>query len=185
MFFTQPTKFIYVYSNYQRIYDEIINTGVNITFLRNLPTEEELTSMLLGVQHSVMIVDDKMIEIGQSQFMLDVFTRLAHHLNMSTFIMLQASNLGKSKYAAEIKNNAHYSVLFRSGSMGYVLRSLGSRLAEYKNLITAYKMATERKNFSYLVVNTHPRASEIERYSTDILPADGACVLFINKRTLL
>ena len=91
--------------------------------------------------------------------------------------------MSSGKYASEIIKNAHYTILFKAGQMAYLIRSLGLRLSDYTNLSQAYKLATAGRNFKYLCVNAHPRASEIERYSTDILPNEAPVTLYINKQS--
>lgn len=178
-FFSVPTKVIYIYSNYQSLYDDMANTGVNITFLNTIPSEEDLIKLTKNHVHTLLICDDKIMELAQSPTMAQSFVRLNHHLRMSSFILLQSSNMSGAKYASEIIRNAHYTIMFKAGQMAHLIRSLGIRLNDYRNLSTAYKQATDGRKYSYLCVNCHPRASDMEKYSTNILPDDGSCMLFI------
>lgn len=182
-FFLEPSKIIYVYNHYQKIYDELISNApdLDILFTRNIPSEEELVELTKPHAHTILVLDDQMTRIAANDFMVDVFTRLCHHLKMSCFLLLQSSNLSNTKYGGEIIRNSHYYFLFKSPQIGHCIRSLGVRINDYRNLIQAYKLATSGRNYSYLLICVHPRASSIERYSTNVLPSDPYCKLFIAK----
>lgn len=179
-FFKVPTKVIVLYKHYQPLYDEMSQDGLDIVFLTQLPSETELTAMTLGHDHVLLLVDDQLSSIGTSSLLLDVFVRLCHHLKMSCFLLIQASNMSKSRYGSDIMRNAHYYILFKSAQIGHNLRSIGVRINDYKNLSRAYKLATHERPYTYLSVCLHPKASELERYSTDILPSDKRCRLFVS-----
>ncbi len=178
MFFIPPTKIIYVYNHFQDSYHDMITSGANITFLKSIPSENQLQELCGEHEHSLLICDDKLLELGQTSSIAEAFTRLAHHMKMTVFILVQISNLSKMKYGGEIIKNTHYHILFKSAQMGYIIRALGLRINDYKNLSTAYKLATDTENFTYLSVNLHPRAHSIERYSTSILASDTVTKLF-------
>ncbi len=179
MFFTIPTKIIYIYNHFQELYKDMLSSNVDITFLKQIPTESQLRELCEGHDHTLLVCDDKLIELNDNPIVAEAFVRLAHHLRMTVFVLLQISNLSNAKYGAEIIRNAHYHILFKSGQMGHILRALGTRINDYKNLSKAYKLATENENYSYLSVNIHPRSQVIEKYSTKILSSDTYTRLFI------
>ena len=180
MFFIKPSKVIVVYSNWQKSYDELLDHDADIIFTQQIPTEERLKQWTEHEQHTLLVADDKQLEIGNSPFMAAVFTRLSHHLRISTYILVQGGSV-KGPFAGDIVKNAHYTIIFKGGREAHLVRSLGIQLNDYKNLADAYKWATSEGRFVYLMVNTHPRASPMERYSTDILTSDACCKLFIPK----
>ena len=74
MFFTQPTKYIYIYSNYQPIYDKMKATGINISFRKNFPLSIEydsqselkcLLSKLLFMNHEANLMQDTVYILGR------------------------------------------------------------------------------------------------------------------------
>ena len=180
MFFITPAKVIIIYSNWQPAYDDMLKADPDIIFTNQIPGEHRLKLWTENVDHTLLVADDKQLELAESQFMADVFTRLSHHLHLSTFILLQGGSM-KGKFASDIVKNAHYTILFKGGREAHHVRSLGIQLNDYKNLSAAYKLATQAGRFVYLCVNTHPRANAIERYSTNILASDACCTLFIPK----
>ncbi len=179
MFFTTPTKIIYIYNHFQELYKDMLLSNADITFLKHIPSEAQIRELCEGHNHTLLVCDDKLIELNDNPIIAEAFVRLAHHLKMTVFVLLQISNLSNAKYGAEIIRNTHYHILFKSGQMGHILRSLGTRINDYKNLSKAYKLATENENYSYLSVNIHPRSHIIEKYSTKILSSDTHTQLFI------
>ena len=87
MFITPPSKVIYVYKHWQPLYDDLRLKVKGIDFLEKLPSEEELTNMVRGHNHSVLVADDKMADINNSNHAGDLFTRLSHHLGISTVLL--------------------------------------------------------------------------------------------------
>lgn len=179
MFFKVPSKIIFIYSIYQSIYDEIAKMADDIVFIRYIPNENDLHEMVKDIDHALLIIDDMVNQIGDSESVASLFVKNSHHMKITTFVLLQSSNLSGRKYGSEIVRNAHYTILFRGGQMAHVVRSLGTRINDHSNLLSAYKQATSRGTFSYLCVNTHPRAKELEKYSTDILHSEQPTILFI------
>lgn len=181
MFYTPPELIIYIYKHWQPLYSEIEKQHSKVIFNSNLPSEEELKDMVKDRNHSLLICDDMMSEIGSSEFVRDVFTRLSHHLKVSTILLLQNAT-SPGKYNATLCRNAHVSVLMKSPREAYTIRALGTQLGDYKNLFSAYKDATQ-KPFSYLVCDTHPNALAKFKYRTNIFPDDkDGVIAYINRQ---
>jgi hypothetical protein len=181
-FFIPPTKIIYIYSNYQPIYDEMRTTSAEMVFIKYIPNEAQLEALTSGHDHSLLICDDQMAQVATTSHISNIFTRLSHHLRMSTFLLLQSTNMTGSRYAGDIVRNCHYTLLFKAGQNGHLIRSLGSRINDYKNLSNAYKIATAEGQFKYLCVNTHPKAAEMEKFTSQILPDDPYCLVYIARK---
>lgn len=181
MFHTPPDLIVYIYKHWQPLYSEIEKQHSNVIFLSTIPSEEELKEMVNGRPHSLLICDDMMSEIGSSEFVRDVFTRLSHHLKVSTILLLQNAT-APGKYNATLCRNAHVSVLMKSPREAYTIRALGMQLGDYKNLVSAYRDATQEP-FSYLVCDTHPNAIANYKYRTKIFPDDkDGVVTYINRQ---
>ena len=181
MFHTPPNLIIYIYKHWQPLYSEIEKLLPNVSFQSNIPSEEELKQMVSNRDHSLLICDDMMSEIGSSDFIRDVFTRLSHHLKVSTILLLQNAT-APGKYNSTLCRNAHVSVLMKSPREAYTIRALGMQLGDYKNLLAAYRDATQEP-FSYLVCDTHPNAPPTYKYRTKIFPDDNdGVVTYINRQ---
>lgn len=181
MFQTPPELIIYVYKHWQPLYSDLEKQFSNVVFLSDMPSEHSLKQMVKDRSHSLLICDDMMSEIGSSEFVRDVFTRLSHHLKVSTILLLQNAT-APGKYNATLCRNAHVSVLMKSPREAYTIRAIGTQLGDYKNLQSAYRDATQEP-FSYLVCDTHPNAPAKYKYRTQIFPddADGV-VTYINSQ---
>ena len=175
LFVTVPQKIIYVYRHWQPLYSEIERENNIVQFLDNLPTEDELKDIVKGSSHSLFICDDMIREIGSNAFICDVFTRLSHHLGITTILLVQNLSM-PGKYNSTLCRNAHVSVLMKSAREAYGIRTLGVQLSDYHNLLAAYKDATQEP-FTYLVCDTHPKSNSDYKYRSKIFPNDKDCVI--------
>ena len=182
MFFTVPTKIIFVYSSWQPIYDELSSSENDITFMKHIPNESQLSALCNSHSHSILVLDDKMTSANSSQLIGEIFVRLSHHLKISTFCLFQGSHLPSQIGASHIVRNAHYTILLKSGQMFHLVKALGTRIGDYVSLMSAYKSAVENKNFAYLVVSTHPRTPDFARYTTNILHSERPAILYLKKK---
>ena len=181
MFVTPPSKVIYVYKHWQSLYDDLKQNATGVEFRDKLPTEDELKSLLEKHKHCVLVADDMMQEINADKYGSELFTRLSHHLGMSTILLLQNGTL-HGKGAGDIAKNCHYNILMRSARDRNFIRTLGVCLNDYRNLMHAYNDAT-KDPWSYLVVNTHPRSNPDNRYYTQIFPDDKEMVMYLEPPT--
>lgn len=175
MFETEPRKIIYIYKHWQPMYSQISTDNKHVQFLDSLPSEEELKTLVKGSKHSLLICDDMIREIGSNGFICDVFTRLSHHLNLTTILLVQNLSL-PGKFNSTLCRNAHVSILMKSAREAYGIRTLGVQLNDYHNLLAAYKDATQDP-FSYLVCDTHPKSNTEYKYRTQIFPDDEFSVI--------
>ena len=123
-----------------------------------------------------MICDDMLSELSNNSFIMALFTRLSHHYNLSTILMLQNHTIA-GKSSGVLNKNVHYNLLLRSPRDSYSLRSIGMQLNDYKNLMTAYKDAT-LEQYSYLLIDSHPKSDPNIRYKTKIFPTDQFCIVY-------
>jgi hypothetical protein len=151
----------------------------NIHFLPHLPTEQELKSATSSHPHTVLVADDMLTELTNSPFCSELFTRISHHFNITSILIMQNANI-PGKFSGNLSKNCHYTFLMRSPRDHYSVRSLGLQMADYKNLQEAYKDAT-RDPFSYLLISSHPMTQDMFRYRTHIFPSDLATICYISQ----
>ena len=116
MFITPPSKVIYVYKHWQELYDDLQKNATGVEFTDKLPTEEELKSMLKDHKHCLLVADDMMQEINSDNYASELFTRLSHHLGMSTILLLQNGTL-QGKSAGDIAKSCHLSAIISWNEM--------------------------------------------------------------------
>ena len=179
IFPTPPTLIIFCYKTWQGIYDELQSKLPSIHFLPCLPGEEELKSLTSNHNHSVIVADDMLTEISSSPFCSDLFTRISHHYNITSILIMQNATVA-GKFASNLAKNCHYSFLMRSPRDQYSVRNLGLQLGDYRNLMEAYKDAT-KEPFSYLLISSHPKSGDLLRYRSQIFPDDAVSICYINR----
>jgi hypothetical protein len=176
LFKTAPSLIIFCYKTWQDIYTQIQQQLTNVHFLPNLPSEEVLKNMTHGHDHSILVADDMLADIVNSEFCSELFLRLSHHLKCTSILLVQNNISGK--YGSNLTKNCHYTFLLKSARDNFTIRSLGAQLSDYKHLQQAYQDAT-KEPFSYLLVSTHPQSADVVRYRTDIFPTDPVCICYI------
>lgn len=181
MFITPPSKVIYAYKHWQPLYDDLKRHVRGLEFTDKLPSEDELKKMVKTHKHTILVADDMMNEINADNYGSELFTRLSHHLGLSTILLLQNATL-HGKGASDIAKNCHYNILMRSARDRNFIKTLGICLNDYRNLMHAYNDIT-KKPWSYLVVNTHPRSNPENRYYSQIFPDDEEVVMYLEPDT--
>lgn len=180
LFHTKPTVYIFAYTHWQPVYSEIQQElGEKVIFTEELPTEENLKEVMAKHKHGMFIADDKAAEIGSNSFFQELLTRIAHHMKLTTVLIVQDAAIG-GKLRSSILKNTHVNVLMRSPRERMYLRNLAIMLHDYKCIMAAFDDATKQP-FGYLILDTHPNASEEYRLRSGIFKHDGPCVVYRSK----
>ena len=177
LFEIPPTVCVFVYTHRQPIYDEIQKAmGDKIIFTEQLPSEEDLAALMANHDHGMFIADDKAGEIGTNKFFYDLLTRMAHHLRLSTLLIVQDAALN-GKLRSSILKNTHVNIVMRSPRERMYLRNLAIMLNDYKCVMEAYDDCM-KEPYSYLIIDTHPNSCDEYRYRSKIFKHDGPCVVY-------
>jgi hypothetical protein len=117
-----------------------------------------------------LIFDDLMKEAGDS--VLDIFTKLSHHRNMSVIFLTQ-NLFFKSKQSRTMNINTQYIVLFKNPRDALQVATLGRQMYPGNSnfLVEAFKDATERPH-GYLLIDLHPVTLEKFRIRTNIVKGE-------------
>ncbi len=177
IFQTAPTICIFVYTHWQKPYEEVKEKwGKQVLFTQQIPTEEEVVNVMSGHEHGIFVADDKGEKI-ESPFFRSLLCRLGHHCHMSSFCLLQDANL-TSKASSSLKKNFHVIIVLRSPRERSFVRSLAIQTGDYRCLMHAYDDAVKNK-YGYICIDLHPAAESEFRYRTNILPtSDRPCVVY-------
>lgn len=168
-----PVKILYCFSEYQpETFDPYRN---RVQFYRGLPPTESFD----GSVPTLVILDDLMDEVDQS--VVDLFTKVSHHRNLSVVLILQNLFL-KSPHARTISLNSHYMVLYKNprdvGQFSILARQMYGKRASFA--VDAFRQATSRPH-TYLLVDLRPETDENYRLRTDIFPGEQCCV-YVDER---
>lgn len=67
MFCTPVDKIIYAYSEFQPMFDEMMSDIPQLIFHQGLPSKEDIEQYTEGVNHTIVVLDDLMLQVAQSQ----------------------------------------------------------------------------------------------------------------------
>ena len=81
MFTVPPRRIVYAYFEYQPLFDVMKRTIPNIIFHQGLPDREDLENHSEGLDHVILVLDDLMLKITQSEDCAQLFTVTSHHRN--------------------------------------------------------------------------------------------------------
>ena len=180
MFTIPPTLIYFCYSHWQDSYQQLKDRwGDRIIFSENVPSEAELTKAMGSDKdrHGIFVADDKAYEVQtQEKFFHDLVSRLSHHLRLSTILLVQDAGLN-GKARGTLMKNCHANVFLKSPKERGFAKSLATLMGEFKYFMSAYSAATA-KPFGYLVVDNHPRANELLKYRTNVLPNGSPCIIY-------
>ena len=77
LFYPAPTKVIYCYREYQK---EFVELPPNVELMEGFP--DNLSDMVRGHEHSLIVLDDLMLQCSKDQRVADLFTRGSHHIRI-------------------------------------------------------------------------------------------------------
>lgn len=160
-------KVMYCMSVDQRLFTEMRRTVPGIIFKRGLPSQEDLEDFTDGSLHTLVVLDDLMLETVESKSMLSLFTQWSHHTCISVFFLTQ--NLyQKGKCARTLNMNTHYLFIMANPRDFTQVNVLAKQTGFAHTLIDSYDDAVRKKTYGYLVVSLHP--ADIARYSLSESP---------------
>ena len=150
---------------------------IPVTFISGMPEIDEIPSD----SKTLIILDDLMTESGKSMEIADLFTREAHHNNISVILLVQ-NIFHKGIKMRDISLNASYIIIFKNPRDKRQIISLGCQIfpTDVKYLEDAYEQATERPH-GYLLIDLTQHTKEHQRLATNIYPPH-CCYHFISKQ---
>lgn len=174
--FDQPVaNIIFCYAAEQPIYEELRKFyPKKITFVKGFPsTIDDLINN--PKQHDLLILDDLIHELGESQFFLKLCTTFSHHWNCSLLAISQNLYF-KSKYIRTCSLQATGMILFKTLRGKDQIQTLGRQLFPEKPFFLAevYKEATKNE-FAYLFLDLSATCPDALRVRNSIFPQK--CIL--------
>lgn len=172
MFTTPVDKIVYAYSEHQPMFDKMMSSIPRLIFHQGLPSKEEIEQYTEGVNHTIVVLDDLMLQVAQSQDCVHLFTVTSHHRNVTT-VMLSQNLYPPGKYARTISLNCLNVILFTNYRDSRQIITFGSQILQGHVLFfkAAYEAAT-RPNFGYLHVCLEPTQNKEYQLRSRILPGE-------------
>ena len=180
---------VYCYSEYQDLYKE----KNDIIFHYGLPTAEDIQNYieLFKGHQFLLVIDDLMDRMTQSDAIRDVLTKKAHHGNFTIITILQ--NLFPQGKAARTQSlNYHFIFCLRTCRELRQLNYLASQMFPGKtsSFMQIYKDAVDSDHMSlmkssdnihvpYLLIICHPLRTQRDcMLFTNVIPPDDAMIMY-------
>jgi hypothetical protein len=171
-------KIVYCYTEWQPIFDDTENEGIE--FYEGLPTNDEVNNWSESRQHIMLVLDDMMQCIVNNVDVQHFFTATSHHRNVSIIILSQ-NIFAQGKAARTISLNLHYIVLFQNLRDTSQVMTLARQIfpSKTKYFMDAYQKATSRK-YGYLLIDISPHTDKTFQLRTSVLPGE-MCIVYTPK----
>lgn len=172
-------RVLWCYGQWQPLYSDPIKHGaVTVKYTEGLPSKETIAS----IRPHLIVIDDLMTELSDSVELSNLFTKRAHHLNISVMFVVQ-NMFHKGRVMRDIAINSHYYVLLSNRRDLLQISTLGRQLfpGNSSYFLESYKDAIA-KPFGYLIVDMKPDTPEHLRVRTNIFAAETLTVYVPKKK---
>ena len=141
---------------------------MGVTFHPGIPTIPWEEVFPPEQRPSLLVLDDLMRETVDSDQVMDLLSKKAHHLNL--FVIVVTQNLyALGKHSVGMNRNYQYTILFRNPADTRYIKTLGQRwMGDAKRFTPLYERATTLP-YGYLVVDHHPQTPEEIRFRFNVL----------------
>ena len=167
-FYGQSTPFV----------DYLRNQGLGIptTVVHMLPSDFD--DYIQKEKPGLIVIDDLMQSVGDSQHVTDLFCNKVQHSNISVILLMQ-NLFYHGKERTTLLRCAHYLVVFKNPLDGSVPLYLAQKIMPLKKklFIDIFDSAT-RKPFGYLFIDGRQTTPPSARFRSDLF-ADGVQNVFV------
>lgn len=163
-----PEEIIYFYgSEWQgTVFDDLKNKN-GVSFIPGF--DENILKEKSGKSGTLVICDDLILEMKDSEAAANIFMRGSHHMNMSV-ILIEQSLFPKGKQSVAMKQNCQYTVIFKSPSDMLAVSTFARQMFpanKGKFLVESFHDCT-RLPFTYLIVDAKQNTPDVLRVVTQI-----------------
>lgn len=151
--------------------------NANISYMEGLPENFEFVQ-----PNSIIVLDDLMNEAKDNIAVTNLFTRITHHKNVFVIFITQ-NFFVQCKEGISRRRNCQYIVLFKNPADSSEIRTISNKMfpTNPKFLMRAFKDATDKKPFGYLLLDLRQETSEDLRVRRNILPHELPIVVYKQK----
>ena len=166
-------KIYYCYGTYCNQYDiEKEKIGSDIIFISGLPSEDDVKKWATLSTESpiILVLDDLLEQVSKSVSCQNMVTKIAHHCEISLFILSQNMFQKGGVYRC-LSLNTHYFILMKTKRDHQQILYFGRQIFPFKQnlLYSAYLYATDSVTYGYLRVDVHPASNPILALTTAFL----------------
>ena len=164
MIFLPPEEIYFCYTEWQPLYHELANEGVQL--IQGLPDMAKLKADTRKAK--LLILDDLMQDMKKDKNLVQLFTRGSHHWNLSVLHIVQ--NLFFEGLRTS-RVNTQYVVLMKNPSDQLQASTLAKQLFPGKThyFMESYKDACQEP-YGYLFIDLSQDTPESLRLQTDVFP---------------
>lgn len=151
IFTVPPKKIFYFYGVYSPQYRD----RENVEYIQGLPDDFKEYSNIN--EHRLIVLDDLQAEAASSKAVESLFTRDAHHKNLSVCLLNQ-NLFYQGKFCRTIALNAHVIILFKNPRANSQIKILQNQIG-LKHIAEAYNDVISSP-YGYLVIDLSPGSEQ-------------------------
>lgn len=155
MFFQQPTKNVYAYTQWQPIFESLKD---KVEFFCGLPEKEKLLDWAASTKKLLLILDDLINRIIQSPDYLELVTIHVHHMNISV-VYISQNLFPQGRFSRTISLNSQNIVLFDNPRDTLQIQVLARKIfpGKVKYFLDCFRKATQNR-YCYLLIDISTRS---------------------------
>lgn len=128
---------------------------VQIEYFIGLPTLDDIEQ----AAPDVVVIDDLMNELKNNKDIKDLFTKVAHHRNMSVILLIQ-NIFNKERAMRDISINTEYFVLMRGRRMTKQVQTFANQIFSDSKAVCDIYIDATRDKWSYLLLDSHSEGED-------------------------
>ena len=171
-----PQRIVWVFSEWQDAYADLLQDKPHIEFVKNF--NAQLYESFDPHVRNMLVLDDQMENQSahkrSSDSLVKFFTQGSHHRNLTVVYIVQ-NLFNQDRSMRTVSLNAHYLVVFKNPRDGTQIQTLASQIYPGNNavLLDAFKDATSTPvggstGRGYLLLDLHPTSCDALRILTNV-----------------
>lgn len=163
-----PSKILYLYgSAWQSPVFDTLKSEHGVVFQKGF--DEGVIESHAGHSSLLIVCDDLVLEMKDSESAANLFMRGSHHLNMSV-ILIEQTLFPKGKSSVSLKQNTAYTVIFKSPTDALGVATLSRQMFPQRNgrfMTDSFHDCTQNP-FSYIIIDSKQETPDELRLLTRI-----------------
>lgn len=188
LFSSNPSRVIIFYTEYQKIYDEMMEAGIVHELVEldekmiSLESYVEKISPYKDKGGSVCIFDDCMELINTTNSKM--FTRISHHHNCNTLFITHAVFMSKNESYKMMSKNSKYFFIMKNPRDVSQVKTFSQQIGLSSSImVDIFKEATKNA-YSYLLIDFHPETPDHIRLRSHVFPHEGPVRVYMQKNSI-